>query len=89
MVGPCRFADNQPITVFNTGFGKVDTVLSTTFYKERFVEVREHIYTILLDFADSSDSDVVRGVKLPLGVMNDADLWYKTSGLLSSCLKNA
>lgn len=74
MVGPCRNEDAQLTAVLNTVIARMDTAVSIEFCKERFVEVRKSVVTMLWHFKDLSDPDQFRNVKLHVELANNAEL---------------
>lgn len=72
MVAPCRGEDYQHTVLFNTVIGNIYTTVSMPYYKARFVQVRDLGYTILPEFADTSDPGLSRDVTIVFDVTNDA-----------------
>lgn len=64
-------------------------IVSIAVYKSWSSEIRVCGYTVVPEFADFSDSNLFRDVKLPLEVAKDEELGENTNGLHSSFLANA
>lgn len=78
MITPDSGEDGQPTAAFNNLIGKIGTEVSMALYKSRVVEAKECGYTVLPDFADTSNPDLFRDVKLLFDVAKDAALERRT-----------
>lgn len=78
MVSTISGKDDQHTAVFKTGIAKMRTADFMAFYKAIFMEVKEHGYSILPDFADPSNTEFIREVTLHVEVPKYGELEGRT-----------